>query len=163
VLAHRTLRSGPIPATISRSTDDASAKQPRYRRQKSRQLRQISGPSLGLPSPSPPDSHFIELISEMPEDPFRLPSECAATLKATSACGPARGGAQDRSPSEVIWPDRLAGRGIIALRRSNSAHLHQPWRASGTTEAQEMRDADVLGAPIAVIGMAVTVAASPPD
>jgi hypothetical protein len=44
VLAHRTLRSGPIPATISQSTDYASAKQLRYRRQKSRQLRQISGP-----------------------------------------------------------------------------------------------------------------------
>ena len=39
------------------------------------------------------------------------------------------GVAQDRSPSLAIRPDRLGGRCIIAPRRSNSAHLHRPWRA----------------------------------
>ena len=37
--------------------------------------------------------------------------------------------AQDRSPSPVIWLDRLGGRYVIAPRRSNSAHLHRSWRA----------------------------------
>src|ERR1700736_848361 len=40
------------------------------------------------------------------------------------------GVARDRSPSLVIRPDRVGGRCIIALRRSNSAHLHRPWRAN---------------------------------
>jgi hypothetical protein len=36
--------------------------------------------------------------------------------------------AQDRSPSQAMWPDRLVGRHIIVARRNNSAHLHRPWR-----------------------------------
>jgi hypothetical protein len=33
-------------------------------------------------------------------------------------------------PSEICQLKRAAGCGIIAPRRSNSAHLHRPWRAS---------------------------------
>src|SRR5712671_2126201 len=37
--------------------------------------------------------------------------------------------AQNRRQSETYRLERMAGRGIIAPRRSNSAHLHRPWRA----------------------------------
>ena len=38
--------------------------------------------------------------------------------------------AQDRRPSQIYRSVRVAGRNIIAPRRSNSAHLDRPWRAT---------------------------------
>ena len=40
------------------------------------------------------------------------------------------GVAQDRRPSQYHRLERLVGRGILAPRRTNSAHLHRPWRAT---------------------------------
>jgi hypothetical protein len=37
------------------------------------------------------------------------------------------------SPSQIYRLERVAGCGIIAPRRSNSAHLHRPWRATSDT------------------------------
>jgi hypothetical protein len=41
----------------------------------------------------------------------------------------------------VIRPDRLSGRCIIAPRRSNSAHLHRPWRANKINYVAQVAEA----------------------
>ena len=41
-----------------------------------------------------------------------------------------RGVAQDRRPSQICRLERAAGPNIIAPRRTSSAHLHRPWRAT---------------------------------
>src|ERR1700730_14405097 len=41
---------------------------------------------------------------------------------------------QDRAASQTCRLERMAGCGIIARRRTNSAHLHRPWRAHSTPE-----------------------------
>ena len=41
-----------------------------------------------------------------------------------------RGVAQDRRTSQMYRLERAEGGGIIAPRRSSSAHLHRPWRAT---------------------------------
>jgi hypothetical protein len=41
-----------------------------------------------------------------------------------------RGRSANRGPSRVCGLERVAGCGIIALQRNNSAHLHRPWRAT---------------------------------
>ena len=50
----------------------------------------------------------------------------------------ARGVAQDRGPSQICRLERVAGCGVIASRRSNSAHLHRPWRASPADDLTEI-------------------------
>ncbi len=47
-----------------------------------------------------------------------------------AANGRPRGVVQDRRPSQIYRLKRVAGCGIIGAWRSNSAHLHRPWRAS---------------------------------
>src|SRR5258708_32208468 len=47
-----------------------------------------------------------------------------------SAVGALAGMVQDRTLSQIYRLERVAGCGIIAPRRTNSAHLHRPWRAT---------------------------------
>jgi hypothetical protein len=49
---------------------------------------------------------------------------------------------QDRGPSQIDRWERMAGCGIIGARRTNSAHLHRPWRAKSTLQ----RATSVIGA-----------------
>jgi len=45
-----------------------------------------------------------------------------------------RGVAQNRRASQICQLERVAGRGIIPPRRTNSAHLHRPGRPSWGVE-----------------------------